>query len=81
MPIKARTLRPILRPILVLTLCGLALTAYEVGGSSPAAARGGVAFGHMGEDSGSGGMAWAVAACRRVAACHRAANGGSSPTR
>jgi hypothetical protein len=57
MPNKARTLRPILRPILVLTLCGLALTAYEVGASSPAAARGGgVAFGRTGGDSGGGGM-------------------------
>jgi len=51
-----RTNARTLRPILVLMLCGVVLTAYDVGGSNPAAAMGGFGFGRMGGGFGGGGM-------------------------
>jgi hypothetical protein len=49
---RTRKLRPILPPVLGLTLCGLALTLASVGAPNPAAARG---MGFMGGGMGGGG--------------------------
>ncbi len=56
MPTKTPTLRRIVRPIVVVMLCGVALAACDFGGPSPAAAFGGFGFGHMGGGFGGGGM-------------------------
>lgn len=56
MPTKTPTLRQIVRPIVVVMLCGVALAACDFGGPSPAAAFGGFGFGHMGGGFGGGGM-------------------------
>jgi len=52
---RTQKLRPILRPVLVIALCGFALTLLTVGGAPmPAAARG-MGFGGMGGGMGGGG--------------------------
>ena len=53
--VRPRKLRPILSSVFGLTLGGFALTLLSVGGApSPAAAFGGMGFGHMGGFGGSG---------------------------
>ncbi len=55
--IRPRKLRPILRPVFGLTVCGLALTLLSVAGAPDPAAAGGMGFGHMGGGTGmSSGM-------------------------
>ena len=53
--VRPRKPRPILSSVFGLTLGGFALTLLSVGGApSPAAAFGGMGFGHMGGFGGSG---------------------------
>ena len=72
-----RTNARTLRPILVLMLCGIVLTAYDVGNSNPAAAMGGFGFGRMGGGFGGGPGMGGGGAMRSFGArpgdCHRAA--------
>jgi hypothetical protein len=52
---RTRKPRPMFRPVFGLTLCGFALMLLSVGGApSPAAAFGGMGFGHMGGFGGGG---------------------------
>ena len=63
-----RKLRPIVSPVFGLTLCGFALTLVGVAGApSPAAAFGGMGFGHMGglAAAWAWGAAWVRACVRR----------------
>jgi subtilase family protein len=53
---NAKTSRPHWRPVLGLLLCGLVLTAFDVGAPSPAAAFGFFGFGRMGGGFGGGGF-------------------------
>jgi subtilase family protein len=58
MPTNAKTPRPHWRPVLGLLLCGLVVTAFDVGAPSPAAAFGFFSFGRMGGFGGGGGRAF-----------------------